>query len=411
MSNDVNRAQSEVVGAILVLAMVVIAVSVVGSVLLGTIGPDDSPAVDVKATVTDSTLTLTHWSGERLSGDELTVVVRYGGTEERYDFATDGSYGADATFESGERWRLDGPVPYAAGDRVEVLLLHDPSNTVLFHGRKLAAVPTPTATPAPDVVEWGDGGGGDGDEGGDGDGGDGGGGDGGGGDGGGGDGDDTGPAIQLRIDDLTNRDTDSPYYVVSYDIAPANGSFERVEVEFGSEARHGTVTETDTGDRGSATFTDDHGANAEHTITVRTYYADGGGGTVVGQTRTVNDTADTYNPVEENLSEADSPSIDSSTTITDKSNPNSDKLRYRFDYTINTNGNFRRVLLGAINRNGNGGTVRESRTQSIGRVDLRDDYGTGTEYKLTILVFDADGVVVDEQRLIDVADGSGYSSD
>jgi flagellin-like protein len=145
----VNRGQSETVGTVLLLAMVVVSVSVVGYVLLGTIEPDDRPAVDVEATVTDSTLTLTHWSGESLPGDELTVVVRYGGTEERYDFATDGSYGDDAIFEPGEQWRLDEPVPYAAGDRVEVSLRHDPSNTVLFRGRKVAATPTPTATPAP----------------------------------------------------------------------------------------------------------------------------------------------------------------------------------------------------------------------------------------------------------------------
>lgn len=144
-----NRAQSETVGTVLLLAMVVIGVSVVGYVVLGTIEPDDSPTVDVKSTVTDSTLTLTHWSGDRLPGDELTVVVRHGGTEDRYDFATDGSFGADATFDPGDEWRLDGAVPYAVGDRVEVLLIHDPSNTVLFRGRRVAATPTPTATPAP----------------------------------------------------------------------------------------------------------------------------------------------------------------------------------------------------------------------------------------------------------------------
>jgi hypothetical protein len=145
----VTRAQSEAVGTVLLLAMVVIGVSVVGYVLLGTIEPDDSPTVDVKSTVTDSTLTLTHWSGDSLPGDDLTVVVRYGGSEERYDFAADGSYGADDTFDPGDQWRLDGAVPYAVDDRVEVLLLHDPSNTVLFRGRRVAATPTPTATPGP----------------------------------------------------------------------------------------------------------------------------------------------------------------------------------------------------------------------------------------------------------------------
>lgn len=144
-----TRAQSETVATVLLLAIVVILVSVVGYVVLGTIEPDDGPTVDVEATVTDSTVTLTHRGGERLRGPELTVVLRYDGVENRYDFATDGSYGGDAVFDPSERWRLDGAVPYATGDRVEVLLLHEPSNAVLFRGRKVAATPTPTVTPAP----------------------------------------------------------------------------------------------------------------------------------------------------------------------------------------------------------------------------------------------------------------------
>ncbi|MEF8856315.1 MAG: type IV pilin [Haloplanus sp.] len=144
-----SRAQSETVATVLVLALVVILVSVVGYVVLGTIEPDDDPTVDIEATVTDSTVTLAHRGGENLRDDDLAVVLRYGGTEERYDFATDGSYGDDAVFEPGDRWRLDAAVPYATGDRVEVLLIHDPSNAVLFSGRNVAATTTPTATPAP----------------------------------------------------------------------------------------------------------------------------------------------------------------------------------------------------------------------------------------------------------------------
>jgi len=144
----VTRAQSETVATVLVLALVVLLVSGVGYVLLGTIEPDDTPEADVGATVTDGDVTLTHRGGEPLAGDDLTVVLRYGGSESRYDFATDGSYGADDTFDPGEQWRLDS-VPYAAGDRVDVLLIHEPSNTVLFRGRKVAATPTPTATAGP----------------------------------------------------------------------------------------------------------------------------------------------------------------------------------------------------------------------------------------------------------------------
>jgi hypothetical protein len=145
----VTRAQSEAVGTVLLLGMVVIGVSVVGYVVLGTIEPDERPTIDVESTVTDGGLALTHRSGDSLPGDDLAVVVRYAGSEERYDFAADGSYGADDTFDPGDRWRLDGAVPYAVDDRVEVLLVHEPSNAVLYRGRRVAATPTPTATPAP----------------------------------------------------------------------------------------------------------------------------------------------------------------------------------------------------------------------------------------------------------------------
>lgn len=144
-----TRAQSEAVATVLLLVIVVTLVSGVGYVLLGTIEPDDDPMADVAATVTDDAVTITHRGGDSLPGDDLTVVLRYGGSEERYDFASDGTYGPDDTFETGEEWRLDGPVPYDSGDRVEVLLIHDPSNTVLFRGRRTAATPTPTSTPAP----------------------------------------------------------------------------------------------------------------------------------------------------------------------------------------------------------------------------------------------------------------------
>lgn len=144
-----TRAQSETVGMVLLVGTVVLLVSVVGYYLLGSVAVDPAPTADVVGTVTDDAVTLVHGSGDDIPGAELTVLLRYGGAESRYDFAADGSYGDDAVFEPGERWQLDGAVPFDAGDRVEMLLLHDPSGTVLFSGRKVAATPTPTPTPAP----------------------------------------------------------------------------------------------------------------------------------------------------------------------------------------------------------------------------------------------------------------------
>lgn len=144
-----SRAQSETVATVLTLAMVVITVSVIGYYLTGGIEADGEPAADIEGVVTANTAALAHQGGESIPGDELTVVLRYDGTESRYDFATDGSYGPDPIFDAGDRWELDGSVPYDPDDRVMVLLVHEPSNTVLFRGRKVAGTETATATPAP----------------------------------------------------------------------------------------------------------------------------------------------------------------------------------------------------------------------------------------------------------------------
>jgi hypothetical protein len=132
--------------------MVVVVVSVVGYAVLGTIEPDDDPTADIGVTVTDETVTVVHRGGDPLAGDDLTVVLRADGTETRYDFATDGTYGADAAFDPGERWRLDGSVPYDTGDRIKVIVVHEPSNAVLFRGRRLGVAPTGTATLGPPAV-------------------------------------------------------------------------------------------------------------------------------------------------------------------------------------------------------------------------------------------------------------------
>ncbi|MFB6108045.1 MAG: type IV pilin [Haloplanus sp.] len=147
-----SRGQSESLGSLLLVAIVVLLMSTVGYYYLGSIGGQDGPTANIDGTVTASTVTFSHGGGDAIPGDELTVVLRYDGTEQRDDFETAGHYGDDDVFEPGEQWRLDGAPPYDAGDRVEVLLVHDPSGTVLFHGERVATTPTATATPASKVT-------------------------------------------------------------------------------------------------------------------------------------------------------------------------------------------------------------------------------------------------------------------
>jgi hypothetical protein len=218
--------------------------------------------------------------------------------------------------------------------------------------------------------------------------------------------DDTETSLRVRVDDLTNRDTDNPRYVVSYDAPVANDSFDRVEVEFdaGWDGDSGTIT--DGTERGSVSFQGGYGQNEEYTITVRTYYTTDDG-TTVGRVRTITDRADTDNPANDDLSESGSPVIEPSTTITDRSDPERDRVRYRFEYDIDTKGSFGEVIVAVVNRNGNGGTTVRTVDRSSSTEDLQVNYGTNTEYKAAILVLDDDGAVVDTKTRIDEADGDG----
>jgi hypothetical protein len=374
-----DRAQSETVGAILLLGVVVLSVGVVGAYALeAAIVPSDAPRANVAGDVRTDALVLTHQGGDALPGGDLRLRVRVNGSETGVAWADGTLTGGDDRFDPGEEWRVTRA--YAPGAVVSVRLVHVPSNAVVFR--------TETSPPRPTVV--GDGGkadardtegeipvGADEDDG----------------------------SLRVRVDDLTDRDRDRPHYVVSYDVAPANDSFEGVEVAFTSDDVDATGTESGTGTRGHVRFQRYYGSGAEYDLVVRTLYRDESGGTVVGRSRTITDRADAVNPSNDDLSEADSPTIDASTTIDDLSEPNSDRVRYEFDYAVTTRGNFQQVVLGVVNQQGVGGTdVRFGRPAGK-KETITEYYGTGTQYKATILVFDADGAVVDAETRIDEADG------
>jgi len=135
-----ERAQSEVVGTILLVGVVVVAVTTVGPVLFLSFDEPAEPSTEVDATANDTTVELTHAAGEPIAADELRVVVRNGTDEGRAAF-TDGSV-SSGNFVVGDRWTAGwtgtlgiDPTP---GERVDVILVHDPSNSVVFRGTVVA---------------------------------------------------------------------------------------------------------------------------------------------------------------------------------------------------------------------------------------------------------------------------------
>jgi FlaG/FlaF family flagellin (archaellin) len=143
------RGDTEIVGMILLTAIVVVLMSVGGYYVLSNVGEDGAPNVEITGRATSDAVTLTHGGGASLDAASLDVVLRYGGSEQRYDFAADGTCGdEDGRFEPGERWTLDGSPPYDVGDTVELLLVDTDRDAVLFRSQQTATAPTATPTPA-----------------------------------------------------------------------------------------------------------------------------------------------------------------------------------------------------------------------------------------------------------------------
>ncbi|WEL17978.1 putative surface protein, possible component of pili like system [Halorhabdus sp. SVX81] len=218
-----------------------------------------------------------------------------------------------------------------------------------------------------------------------------------------------GPSIMARVDDLTDFRNNAPTFVASYDVINANSSFQRVNVAFDTSAGGASGSVSNTTQRGSVRYsTSAGGTGTSFDITYEVIY-DNGGGEYVAAQRTISTVSDTQNPVSENddLSTGTSATL-SSSTITDRSNTQNNKVRYRFEYTIGNTGDYSQVELLALNENDNGdsATTRQSNPDDK-NVDVNPGGGTGTAYKVGILVYDSSGAVVDSRIITgEVADGT-----
>jgi len=387
-----DRAQSESVAAVLLVGVVVISVGIVGLYAVEEFASTtDGPRTDVAVDVRTDALVVTHRGGASIPSADLRLIVRVNGSDAGLAWGDGSLDGGDDVFDPGESWRVSrSDTPDSV---VVVRLVHTPSNTVLVRTETNPRVPETVDAKRGGKIEARDS------------------------EGPfvpGGRGDETGgeePPLRVRVDDLTNRDTNNPRYVVSYDVSTTNGSFDRVEVEFDSGWNAESGTRTDETARGRVSFRGGYGQNEPYTITVRTYYETGGGATTVGRTRTITDRADTYNPENDDLRTAESPSLATETSIGDLSVPDESKVCYRFDYDVDAPGDVDEVILGTVARSeSNAGTAVETVSQPSGERDVGVQYGTGTQYKAVVLITDTDGAVVDSRTRDDVADGDSGQS-
>jgi flagellin-like protein len=128
-----RRGQSETVGIVLLVGVVVVLVFGIGVVFIAEwqAEADDTKRVHVASDVTATSVILEHEGGDSLVAGDVLVILR-GESEERATLA-DGSFtqerGIDDTrFAPGDRWNGTHGV---TGDPVRLLVIHEPSDVVL----------------------------------------------------------------------------------------------------------------------------------------------------------------------------------------------------------------------------------------------------------------------------------------
>jgi len=130
-SERTERAQSEVVGVVLLTGVVVVAASLVGVVVLQGVSEESEsgPTVGVLVNATTEFVTIDHNGGETVDVSSVDVVLS-GESRERYPLSSfTQERGTDATvFEPGDQWNHSNDV---GGDRLRVIIIHTPSGTVL----------------------------------------------------------------------------------------------------------------------------------------------------------------------------------------------------------------------------------------------------------------------------------------
>jgi hypothetical protein len=134
-----DRAQSETVGAVLLVGLVTITAGVAGTYAMGAVTTTtDDPRADITGTIRTDGITLSHQGGARLPGEELRLVVRVNGSETPRSWSDGTLSGGDGVFDPGEGWSVGGS--YDAESVVAVRLIHHPSDTVVFRAER-----TPTS--------------------------------------------------------------------------------------------------------------------------------------------------------------------------------------------------------------------------------------------------------------------------
>lgn len=118
-----ERGQSEVVGTILMVGIIVIVISGGAVAVLTEVQSDTGPVADIQASVTGGTLTLAHHGGDELATARVLVVVETAQSRERIAFAEGTVRGSSPdTFGPANKWTTQ--VSVSPGERVRIVVVY-----------------------------------------------------------------------------------------------------------------------------------------------------------------------------------------------------------------------------------------------------------------------------------------------
>lgn len=146
-----DRGQSETIGAILLVAITVIAVSIVAGTLFAASTPTTHPNVRIDATASGSNVSIEHRAGEPIHEDDFEIILRetsttIAGTVGEPDIALSDD---DAVFEPGEIWTFD--AGYSISDGETAVLIYTGGDRVLLDETTINIESTTTGTTTTEV--------------------------------------------------------------------------------------------------------------------------------------------------------------------------------------------------------------------------------------------------------------------
>jgi len=128
-----ETAVSEIIGEILMIAVVVVAFGVISTFVYTYLqGPDNPPEVDVTGIADDTrdTIYLKHSGGEWVGADELKVILRINDTTYQYNYTGEFRLGDVIMINVSEEYGID----LKRGEEATILLIHTPTGEMVTTG-------------------------------------------------------------------------------------------------------------------------------------------------------------------------------------------------------------------------------------------------------------------------------------